>query len=158
MKFFTLLFIAAFAGCAATIPIHTDEDMQQLETAKALFKNQLENDLHPIIQAYLDEVLHDPTSFRLQRVEYTVANYVSTVPYEKRSHLFSKRSNIFYKQVLIPTYLVNMRFYSKGSDSGLQLVEMKFYLLKDQTLILPSGVAVSLPSAVRASGQERRDQ
>ena len=127
MKFFTLLFIAVFAGCAATIPIHTDEDMQQLEAAKALFKNQLENDTHPIIQAYLNEVLHDPNSFRLQRVEYTVANYVSTVPYEKRAHLFS-----------------NMRFYTRAPDSGLQLEEMKFYLLKDQTLILPSGVAVPL--------------
>ena len=158
MKFFTLLFIVVFAGCAATMPTHTDEDMLQLEAAKALFKSQLENDLHPIIQAYLDEVLHDPHSFRLQRVEYTVANYVSTVPYEKRAHLFSKRSNIFYKQVLIPTYLINMRFYSEVANSGFQLVEMKFYLLKDETLILPSGVAVSLPSAVRASGQEHRNQ
>ena len=51
-----------------------------------------------------------------------------------------------------------MRFYSRVPDSGLQLVEMKFYLLKDETLILPSGVAVSLPSAVRASGQEHRNQ
>ena len=158
MKFFTLLFIAVFAGCAATMPIHTDEDMQQLEAAKALFKSQLEKDMHPIIQAYLVEVLHDPTSFRLQRVEYTVANYVSTVPYEKRSHLFSKRTKILYRQVLIPTYLINMRFYTRVPDSDLQLVEMKFYLLKDQTLILPSGVAVSLPSAVSASVQERRNQ
>ena len=51
--------ITVFIGCMATMPIHTEQDVQQLEEAKELFKRQFENDMHPIIWAYLDEVRLD---------------------------------------------------------------------------------------------------
>ena len=136
--------IMVFIGCMATMPIRTEQDVQQLEEAKELFKRQFENDMHPIIWAYLDEVLHDPSSFRLQRFEYTLANYPAIVPYKKRTILPSKSTKTLYKQVLIPAYHVNMHFWNKVPASGSQIGEMRFYLLKDNQLILPNNLAVSL--------------
>ena len=37
MKFLTLLFIAVFAGCAATIPIHTDEELSSCRLSAPRF-------------------------------------------------------------------------------------------------------------------------
>ena len=100
MKYFMffLVGIAAlmFMSCAGTtIPVHTADDVQHLEEAKALFKNQFEfeDDIHPIIQAYLDEVLHDPDSFRLERFEYTIANYPAMVLNKKRTLMPGKSTN-----------------------------------------------------------------
>ena len=56
----TILLVSPF-GCALKAP--SPEDLQQLEKAKILFETQIENDKHPVIWAYLDEVLHDPYSF-----------------------------------------------------------------------------------------------
>lgn len=131
-------------GCMATIPIHTEQDTQQLEEAKAFFKNQFEDDMHPIIQAYLVEVLHDPNSFRLQRFDYTLANYPTMMPHKKRTILPSKSPKVLYKQVLIPAYHISMHFRHKVPIGGTQFEEMRFYLLKDKQLILPNNLAVSL--------------
>lgn len=50
--------VAMLVGCMATIPVHTEEDLQQLEDAKNLFISQLENNMHcsthPAIWEYLD--------------------------------------------------------------------------------------------------------
>ena len=134
--------ITLFIGCMATMPV--DTEIQQLEDAKELFKSQFENDMHPIIWAYLDEVLSDPDSFRLQRFDYTVANYPTIVPYKKRTILPSKSTETLYKQVLIPAYSINMRFWNETPENGFQSEEMRFYLLKDKQLILPNNVAVPL--------------
>ena len=131
-------------GCMATMPIHTEQDTQQLEDAKEFFKNQFEDDMHPIIRAYLVEVLHDSSSFRLERFDYTLANYPSMIPEKKRTILPSKSPKVLYKQVLIPAYHINMLFWHEVSTSGLQLEEMRFYLLKDKQLILPNNLAVPL--------------
>ena len=136
-----------FMSCGGTtIPIHTADDIQQLEEAKALFKNQFEfeDDIHPIIQAYLDEVLHDPDSFRLHRFEYTIANYPAMVPNKKRTLIPRKSTKVLYKQVLIPAYHINMHFRSRVPESGTQTQEMRFYLLTDKQLILPNNLAVPL--------------
>ena len=125
--------IVMFIGCTATMSINTEHDAQQLEEAKALFKNQFENDMHPIVQAYLDEVLHDPNSFRLERFDYTLANYPTMVPSKNR-----------YKQVLIPAYLVVMHFRSRDPFGTVHHDKMRFYLLKDKQLVLPNNLAVSL--------------
>ena len=131
-------------GCTATIPVNTDQDIQQLEAAKALFKNQFEDDMHPVIWAYLDEVLPDPNSFRLERFDYTLSNYPAIIPYKKRAILPGKSTKTLYKQVLIPAYYITMRFWSRVPEDRLQLEEMRFYLLKDKQLILPNNVAVLL--------------
>ena len=131
-------------GCMATIPIHTEQDTQQLEDAKKLFKNQFEDDMHPIIWAYLVEVLHDPDSFRLERFDYTLANYPTMVPNKKRTLLPSKSAKTLYKQVLIPAYHIRMHFRHKIPIRGTQLEDMRFYLLKDKQLILPNNLAISL--------------
>ena len=135
-RFISTLFcvgIAICIGCTATMPINTEQDTQQLEEAKALFKNQFEDDMHPIVQAYLDETLHDPDSFRLERYDYTVANYPTMVPSKNR-----------YKQVLIPAYLVDLHFRSEDPFGTSHHGKMRFYLLKDKQLILPNNLAVSL--------------
>ena len=103
-----------------------------------------EDDMHPIIRAYLVEVLHDSSSFRLERFDYTLANYPSMIPDKKRTILPSKSPKVLYKQVLIPAYHINMLFWHKVPTSCLQLEEMRFYLLKDKQLILPNNLAVSL--------------
>lgn len=148
MKFFIFITfcigITVSIGCMATMPIQTEQDIQQLAGAKELFKSQFENDMHPRIQAYLDEVLLDPGSFRLQRFDYTLANYPMMVPNKKRTILPSKSTKNLYKQVLIPAYQINMLFSHKGPMSGFQIEEMRFYLLKDKQLILPNNLAVSL--------------
>ena len=135
-RFISTLFcvgIVMLIGCTATMPINTEQDSQQLEAAKALFKNQFEDDMHPIVQAYLDETLHDPDSFRLERYDYTVANYPTMVPSKNR-----------YKQVLIPAYLVDLHFRSEDPFGTSHHDKMRFYLLKDKQLILPNNLAVSL--------------
>ena len=131
-------------GCMATIPIHTEQDTQQLEEAKEFFKNQFEDDMHPIIQAYLVEVLPEPSSFRLERFDYMLANYPTMIPDKKRTILPSKSPKTLYKQVLIPAYHINMLFRHTPPTRGTQLEEMRFYLLKDKQLILPNNLAVSL--------------
>ena len=143
---FTLfcLGITVCLGCMATIPIHTEQDTQQLEEAKELFKSQFEGDMHPIIMAYLVEVLHEPNSFRLERFDYTLANYPTMVPHKKRTLLPSKSPKVLYKQVLIPAYHINMHFRHTVPTRGTQLEEMRFYLLRDKQLILPNNLAVSL--------------
>ena len=135
-RFISTLFctgIVMFIGCTATMSINTEHDAQQLEEAKALFKNQFENDMHPIVQAYLDEVLHDPNSFRLERFDYTLANYPTMVASKNR-----------YKQVLIPAYLVDLHFRREDPFGTSHHDKMRFYLLKDKQLILPNNLAVSL--------------
>ena len=131
-------------GCMATLPIQTEQDVQQLAEVKELFKSQFEDDMHPIIGAYLDEVLPDPNSFRLERFDYTLANYPTMVPNKKRTLLPSKSTKALYTQVLIPAYQINMLFWNKVPVSGSQIEEMRFYLLKDKQLILPNNLAVSL--------------
>ena len=146
-RFISTLFcvgIVMLIGCTATMPINTEQDIQQLEAAKALFKNQFEDDMHPIVQAYLDETLHDPNSFRLERFDYTLANYPTMVTNKKRTILPSKSTNTLYKQVLIPAYQIKMLFRHTIPVSGTQTEEMRFYLLKDKQLILPNNLAVSL--------------
>ena len=134
-----------FMSCAGTtIPIHTADDVQQLEEAKKLFKNQFADDVHPIIQAYLDEVLHDPDSFRLERFEYTIANYPAVVLSKKRTILQRKSTKVLYEQVLIPAYHITMHFRARIPESGTDQEKMRFYLLKDKQLILPNNLAVSL--------------
>lgn len=133
-RFISTLFcvgIAMLIGCAGTMSI--DTETQQLEEAKAVFKGQFQNDMHPMIQVYLDETLHDPDSFRLERFDYTLANYPTIVASKKH-----------YKQVLIPAYLVNMHFRSRDPFGTVHHDAMRFYLLKDKQLILPNNVAVSL--------------
>ena len=136
--------ITVLIGCMATIPIHTEQDTQQLEDAKEFFKSQFEDDMHPIIWAYLMEVLHAPDSFHLERFDYTLANYPTMVPNKKRTLLPSKSSKVLYKQVLIPAYHIRMHFRHKIPIRGTQLEEMRFYLLKDKQLILPNNLAVPL--------------
>ena len=151
MKVFIFLMMgisaSMFISCGGTtIPIHTADDIQQLEEAKALFKNQFEfeDDIHPIIQAYLDEVLHDPDSFRLERFEYTIANYPAVVLPKKRTILGRKSTKVLYEQVLIPAYHITMHFRARIPESGTDQEEMRFYLLKDKQLILPNNLAVPL--------------
>ena len=146
-RFISALFsggIVMFIGCTATMSINTEHDAQQLEEAKQLFKNQFEKDMHPIVQAYLDETLHDPDSFRLERYDYTVANYPTIVPSKERNLLPGKSPKTRYKQVLIPAYLVNVHFRSEDPFGTSHHDKMRFYLLKDKQLILPNNVAVSL--------------
>ena len=54
------VFAIAITGCAFKIvKAFTPEDIQQLEDAKSLFESQMKDDMHPVIWAYLDEILHD---------------------------------------------------------------------------------------------------
>ena len=131
-------------GCTATKSINTVQDIQQLKEAKKLFKNQFEKDMHPIVQAYLDETLHDLDSFRLERFDYTLANYPTMVPSKKRTILPGKSAETHYEQVLIPAYLVDIHFRHRDPFGTSHHDEMRFYLLKDKQLILPNNVAVSL--------------
>ena len=146
MKLFTAfcIGITIFIGCMATVPVDTEQDIQQLAEAKEFFKNQFEDDMHPVIWAYLNEVLPDPDSFRLERFDYTLSNYPAIIPYKKRAILPGKSTKTLYKQVLIPAYYINMRFWSRVPENRMQLEEMRFYLLKDKQLILPNNVAVLL--------------
>ena len=136
--------VAMLVGCMATIPVHTEADLQQLEDAKNLFISQLENDMHPAIWEYLDEVLHDPDSFRLQRFEYTITNHHSKVAYKERTYLLSKETETFYKYVVVPAYTINMRYRVRVPAGGFMLKQTKFFLFEDKRLRLPSGVSVSL--------------
>lgn len=134
-----------FMGCAGTtIPVHTADDVQHLEEAKELFKDQFKDDMHPIIQEYLFEVLPEPDSFHLQRFEYTIANYPTMVVNKERTLMPGKSTKVLYKQVLIPAYLINMHFRARIPDIGTRPQEMRFYLLTDKQLILPNNLAVPL--------------
>ena len=149
MKVFIFLMIGTaasmFMSCGGTtIPVHTADDVQQLEAAKKLFKNQFEDDMHPIIQEYLFEVLHDPDSFRLERFEYTIANYPAVVLPKKCTILGRKSTKVLYEQVLIPAYHITMHFRARVPESGTDQEKMRFYLLKDKQLILPNNLAVPL--------------
>lgn len=138
-----------FMSCAGTtipvtIPVHTEDDVQHLKEAKALFKDQFKDDMHPIIQDYLFEVLPEPDSFHLDRFEYTIANYPTMVLNKKRPLIPGTSTKVLYKQVLIPAYLINMHFRARVPDIGTQPQEMRFYLLTDKQLILPNNLAVPL--------------
>ena len=123
-----IVLIAMLFGCATKF---SQEDIQSLEEAKQLFINQLENDMHPVIWAYLDEVLHDPESFRLQRFEYTQIMYTLTDSY-------------VYATKHTPAWRINMRYRVRIPAGGIMLKEMRFYLFKNKRLLLPSGYLVSL--------------
>ena len=148
MKFYIFLIgyvtIAILVGCAATVPVTTQEDIQQLEEAKGLFISQLENDMHPVIWAYLDEVLHDPDSFRLQRFEYILINYRKTVQYEHKLYWFGDETETRNKEVIVPAYHIKMRYRVRIPAGGVMLKEMNFYLLRDKGLVLPNGVSLPL--------------
>lgn len=60
---FIIVLLSALFGCTVAVPVTTQEDIQQLEEVKGLFISQIENDMHPVIWVYLDEVLHDPEVF-----------------------------------------------------------------------------------------------
>ena len=147
-KHFVLLALAffvsciVFAGCAAKKITH--EDIQQLDHAKNIFESQIENDRHPVIWMYLDEVLHDPYSFRLQRYEYQIGNYPIIVPYEHKLYWFGDQTEMRSKEVTMPAYHILMRFRVRVPSGGYMLKEMSFYLLKDKTLRLPNGQFVSI--------------
>ena len=148
MKFFIFFIgyvtIAILVGCAATVPAPTQEDIQQLEETKGLFISQLENDMHPVIWAYLDEVLHDPDSFRLQRFEYTLINYKKTVQYEEKRYLFGDQTETRNEEVIVPAYHIKMRYRVRIPAGGVMLKEMNFYLLRDKGLVLPNGISLPL--------------
>ena len=152
MKFFIFLIIciaaSTFISCMTTsmttTPIRTEADLQQLEKSKNLFTSQLENDMHPIIWAYLGEVLHDPDSFRLQRFEYTLINYSRNVPYEHKLYWFGDQTETRHKEVIVPAYHIHMRYRVRIPAGGIMLKEMSFYLLKDKELVLPNNDAVTL--------------
>ena len=137
----TILLVSPF-GCALKAP--SPEDLQQLEKAKILFETQIENDKHPVIWAYLDEVLHDPYSFRLQRFEYTRINHYT---YEKptgKSRFISGETVKVYKSMNEPAYQILMRFRVRVPSGGFMLKEMYFTLLKNKHLRLPNGQSVSI--------------
>lgn len=146
MKYMTLIFVAIVAinstGCASK-PI-TQEDIQQLEEAKNLFVSQLENDMHPVIWAYLDEVLHDPDSFRLQRFEYKISSFTYSEKFERKPYLLSDAVEVVYGDVTVPAYRILMRYRVRVPAGGMMLKEQYFYLLKNKSLQLPNGQFVSL--------------
>ena len=139
------VFCIAFAGCGVKIvKALTPEDIQQLEDVKSLFESQMKDDMHPVIWVYLDEVLHDPDSFRLQRFEYNISNYRLMQPYEEKIHVFGSETRTKYKQVFVPAYRVLMRYRVRIPAGGMMLKKMNFYLLKDKSIRLPNGIFVSL--------------
>ena len=140
-----LVFAIAITGCAVKIvKAFTPEDIQQLEDAKSLFESQMKDDMHPVIWAYLDEILHDPDSFRLQRFEYNMSNYRLMQPYEEKIYAFGSETRTKHKQVFVPAYRVLMRYRVRIPAGGMMLKEMNFYLLKDKSIRLPNGIFVSL--------------
>ena len=145
MKYVAIILIVLLLGCALKAP--SPEDLQQLEEVKTLFVSQIENDMHPVIWAYLDEVLHDPYSFRLQRFEYYLMSYYT---YKKDTgvlrHAHPYGTEKVYKRVTEPAYQILMRFRVRVPSGGFMLKEMYFYLLKDKQFRLPSGQFVSIDS------------
>ena len=137
-----LAMIFLFLGCA--VKQITEKDLKQLEEAKSLFVSQLENDMHPVIWAYLDEVLHDPDSFRLQRFEYKISNFTFSQEYEKKMYTFGDQREASYYNITTPACRVLMRYRVRIPAGGIMLKEMSFYLLKDKQLILPNWGSVSL--------------
>ena len=139
-----LALTAILLGCAPITRSITQEDIQQLEEVKSVFESQLENDMHPAIWVYLDEVLHDPDSFRLQRFEYKISNFTYVEKYEKKTYLFGDQTETAYKNVIAPAYRILMRYRVRIPAGGVMLKEMNFFLLKDQRLVLPNGNIVPL--------------
>lgn len=138
-----LLAMPVLLGCGLKFT-QSAEDIQKLEDAKNLFTSQMENDMHPIIWTYLDEVLHDPESFKLQRFEYKRGDYVLRMPYEAKKHLFGNETMTQYGEVIVFAYQINMRYRVRVPAGGIMLKTMTFYLLKDKNIILPNRVLVSL--------------
>lgn len=124
---FLITLTVSLMGCAVKI---SQEDRQQLEDAKQVFMSQLEDGMHPIIWAYLDEVLHDPESFRLQRFVYT------PLMYDLPDHYRHTRGT--------PAWHINMRYRVRVPAGGIMLKEMSFYLFKNKRLALPNGALTSL--------------
>ena len=144
---FLLIYIAVgvITGCAVKQPVTTtQEDVAQLEETKNFFISQIENDMHPIIWEYLDEVLHDPDSFRLQRFEYTLGYYLQTVSYEKKLYWFGDQTETVYEKIPVPAYHIKMRYRVRIPAGGIMLKEMVFYLLKNKKIVLPNDVQTSL--------------
>lgn len=146
MKYMTLIFVTIvsinFAGCASKAI--TQEDIQQLEEVKSLFVSQIKDDMHPVIWAYLDEVLHDPDSFRLQRFEYKISSFTYSKKFERNPYLLSDETEIVYSNVTAPAYRILMRYRVRVPAGGMMLKEQYFYLLKNKSLHLPNGQFVSL--------------
>ena len=140
------VFAIAITGC--TVKAFTPEDIQQIEDVKCLFESQMKDDMHPVIWAYLDEVLHDPYSFRLQRFEYDISNWYVRQPYKVKVYAFDRKNKTItkHKQVLVPAYRVLMHFRVRIHAGGYMLKEMTFYLFKDKRILLPNGDSVSLIS------------
>ena len=139
-----VILLLSLLGCALKAP--SPEDLQQLETAKILFETQIENDMHSVIWTYLDEVLHDPYSFRLQRFEYTRINHYSYKKPTGQSKLVYGEVVKVYKSMNEPVYQILMRFRVKVPSGGFMLKEMYFYLLKNKHLRLPNGRYVPISS------------
>ena len=138
-NFILPILILCFMGCAVKIPDPTPDDFQELEEAMDFFRDQLKNDMHPVISDYLDEVLDDPDSFSLQRFAYTLTNYRQSVPYEKKRYLFGGQTETYYREVRVPAYHIKMHFRSRIPQGGLMLQEMSFYLFQDGKLVLSNG-------------------
>ena len=102
MKYMTLILLAIILVVGCAVKQITQEDIQQLEEAKRLFVSQLENDMHPVILAYLDEVLHDPDSFRLQRFEYEITDFTYSQEYEKKMYMFGDQKETFHYNITAP--------------------------------------------------------
>ena len=118
----------AITGCAVK---WTSEDIQQLEYVKGRFESQMKDDMHPVIWAYLDEVLHDPYSFRLQRFEYKKITYTF-------------RGDFYKRDLHVPAYRVLMLYRVRIPAGGYMLKEMEFYLFKDKRILLPNGILFQL--------------
>ena len=144
MKYMTLILLAIILVVGCAVKQITQEDIQQLEEAKRLFVSQLENDMHPVILAYLDEVLHDPDSFRLQRFEYEITDFTYSQEYEKKMYTFGDQRETSHYNITAPAYQVLMRYRVRIPAGGIMLKEMSFYLLKDKQLVLPNWEGVSL--------------
>ena len=139
--FVLLALVTPLFGCAVKKITHAD--IQQLDHAKNIFESQIENDTHPVIWAYLDEVLHDPYSFRLQRYEYNIVRYTYEQSTQKMKYVFGEPETV-QEQTTAPAYQIRMRYRVKTPEGGYMLTETSFYLLKDKTLRLPNGQFVSI--------------
>ena len=142
MRNFTLLLVSLmFCACAVK---HPQIDVAKLQEAKHLFESQIKDGIHPVIWVYLDEHLHDPDSFRLQRFEYTIGDYNLRMSYEAKKYLFGKETMTQYGDFVVFAYKITMLYRAKVPSGGLMRKQMTFYLLKDKNLILPNRQLVSL--------------
>lgn len=100
--------------------------------------------MHPVIWAYLDEVLHDPDSFRLQRFEYQITRLTLQKPTSQRKYVFGGYTETRYKHVTVYAYQIKMRYRVRVPAGGIMLKEMYFHLLENREIHLPNGNFVSL--------------